>query len=74
MMSIISSIHAKLIIKTEIVCYRCSRFEIEIRRLRIHKPVRVCQACFNSLKAQQSSDVLCRDGKPVMAKPGVKVV
>ncbi|CAN8019431.1 unnamed protein product, partial [Ixodes persulcatus] len=34
----------------QLFCSRCSRFESEISRLRILKPVRVCQTCFNSLK------------------------
>lgn len=29
---------------------RCSRFETEIMRLRIVRPVRVCQACYHALK------------------------
>lgn len=31
---------------------RCSRFESEISRLRILKPVRVCQGCYAILKTQ----------------------
>ncbi|XP_068245244.1 WD repeat and FYVE domain-containing protein 3 isoform X2 [Palaemon carinicauda] len=31
-------------------CSKCSRFESEISRLRILKPVRVCQKCYTSLK------------------------
>ncbi|XP_014261988.1 WD repeat and FYVE domain-containing protein 3 isoform X2 [Cimex lectularius] len=34
-------------------CSKCSRFESEISRLRILKPVRVCQGCHTSLKIQQ---------------------
>ena len=34
--------------------YRCSRYETEINRLHIRKPVRVCQACYNKLKGQQA--------------------
>ena len=46
---------------TDLLCpCRCSRFETEIRRLRILKPVRVCQACYNILKAQQASEALAR--------------
>ncbi|XP_064637335.1 WD repeat and FYVE domain-containing protein 3-like isoform X3 [Lineus longissimus] len=41
----------------QLFCSRCSRFETEIRRLRILKPVRVCQSCFNSLRLQQQSEV-----------------
>jgi hypothetical protein len=36
----------------ETYCYRCSRFESEISRLRIVKPVRVCQGCYGALKTQ----------------------
>ncbi|KAK3895111.1 hypothetical protein Pcinc_001157 [Petrolisthes cinctipes] len=31
-------------------CSRCSRFESEISRLRILKPVRVCQKCYTTLR------------------------
>nr|XP_022909115.1 WD repeat and FYVE domain-containing protein 3 [Onthophagus taurus] len=34
----------------EVFCSKCSRFESEISRLRILKPVRVCQRCYASLK------------------------
>ncbi|XP_019753468.2 WD repeat and FYVE domain-containing protein 3 isoform X1 [Dendroctonus ponderosae] len=34
----------------QVFCSRCSRFESEISRLRILKPVRVCQTCYASLK------------------------
>ncbi|KFM56661.1 WD repeat and FYVE domain-containing protein 3, partial [Stegodyphus mimosarum] len=37
----------------QLFCSRCSRFESEISRLRILKPVRVCQGCYNVLKSQQ---------------------
>ncbi|KAF6208268.1 hypothetical protein GE061_016722 [Apolygus lucorum] len=33
-------------------CSKCSRFESEISRLRILKPVRVCQGCHTSLRQQ----------------------
>ncbi|XP_042903173.1 WD repeat and FYVE domain-containing protein 3 isoform X2 [Parasteatoda tepidariorum] len=39
----------------QLFCSRCSRFESEINRLRILKPVRVCQGCYNVLKSQQES-------------------
>ncbi|XP_050392525.2 WD repeat and FYVE domain-containing protein 3 [Patella vulgata] len=42
----------------QVFCSRCSRYETEIRRLRIVKPVRVCQACFNIVRAQQAADAL----------------
>ncbi|XP_055711660.1 WD repeat and FYVE domain-containing protein 3 [Phlebotomus papatasi] len=34
----------------QVFCNKCSRFESEISRLRILKPVRVCQKCYQSLK------------------------
>ncbi|XP_044762510.1 WD repeat and FYVE domain-containing protein 3 [Coccinella septempunctata] len=34
----------------QVFCSKCSRFESEISRLRILKPVRVCQNCFATLK------------------------
>ncbi|XP_064458168.1 WD repeat and FYVE domain-containing protein 3-like isoform X2 [Ornithodoros turicata] len=35
----------------QLFCSRCSRFESEISRLRILKPVRVCQTCYTSLRS-----------------------
>ncbi|XP_036321880.1 WD repeat and FYVE domain-containing protein 3 isoform X2 [Rhagoletis pomonella] len=35
----------------QVFCNKCSRFESEISRLRILKPVRVCQACYSQLRA-----------------------
>nr|CAI5836643.1 unnamed protein product [Callosobruchus analis] len=35
-------------------CSRCSRFESEISRLRILKPVRVCQGCYTMLKGEKT--------------------
>ncbi|BFF93489.1 WD repeat and FYVE domain-containing protein 3 [Drosophila madeirensis] len=35
----------------QVFCNKCSRFESEISRLRILKPVRVCQACFSQLRS-----------------------
>ncbi|KRX89877.1 WD repeat and FYVE domain-containing protein 3, partial [Trichinella pseudospiralis] len=35
----------------QLFCSRCSRFESEIRHLRIRRPVRVCQSCHARLKA-----------------------
>lgn len=34
----------------QVFCNKCSRFESEISRLRILKPVRVCQACYATLR------------------------
>ncbi|XP_073823647.1 LOW QUALITY PROTEIN: WD repeat and FYVE domain-containing protein 3-like [Musca autumnalis] len=35
----------------QVFCNKCSRFESEISRLRILKPVRVCQSCYAQLRA-----------------------
>ncbi|VDN90901.1 unnamed protein product [Brugia pahangi] len=35
-----------------IFCSRCSRFETDIKHMKISKPVRVCQSCFLRLKAE----------------------
>ncbi|XP_074647224.1 WD repeat and FYVE domain-containing protein 3-like [Tubulanus polymorphus] len=40
----------------QLFCSKCSRFETEIRRLRILKPVRVCQTCYNQLRVQQAQE------------------
>ncbi|KAF7272906.1 hypothetical protein GWI33_014343 [Rhynchophorus ferrugineus] len=37
----------------QVFCSRCSRFESEISRLRILKPVRVCQTCYAALKGEK---------------------
>ncbi|XP_041362357.1 WD repeat and FYVE domain-containing protein 3-like isoform X2 [Gigantopelta aegis] len=37
----------------QVFCSRCSRYETEIRRLHILRPVRVCQSCYSSVRAQQ---------------------
>lgn len=37
----------------QVFCSKCSRFESEISRLRIRKPVRVCQSCYMSLKNER---------------------
>jgi len=39
-------------LQDETYCYRCSRYECVISRLRIMKPVRVCQGCYSALKTQ----------------------
>lgn len=38
-----------------VFCNKCSRFESEISRLRLLKPVRVCQSCYTQLKHSSSS-------------------
>uniref|UniRef100_A0A1I7VIR8 WD repeat and FYVE domain-containing protein 3 n=1 Tax=Loa loa TaxID=7209 RepID=A0A1I7VIR8_LOALO len=35
-----------------IFCNRCSRFETDIKHMKISKPVRVCQSCFLRLKTE----------------------
>ncbi|ALC38357.1 bchs [Drosophila busckii] len=35
----------------QVFCNKCSRFESEISRLRILKPVRVCQSCYSQLRS-----------------------
>ncbi|CAI9723395.1 repeat and FYVE domain-containing 3-like isoform X2 [Octopus vulgaris] len=40
----------------QVFCSKCSRFETEIRRLRIMKPVRVCQSCYNMLRVQPAAN------------------
>ena len=42
-----------------LIC-RCSRFETEIKRLRILRPVRVCQACYNIIKANQATESMAK--------------
>ncbi|XP_017775866.1 PREDICTED: WD repeat and FYVE domain-containing protein 3 isoform X2 [Nicrophorus vespilloides] len=37
----------------QVFCSKCSRFESEISRLRILKPVRVCQSCYALLKTDK---------------------
>ncbi|XP_018577977.1 WD repeat and FYVE domain-containing protein 3 [Anoplophora glabripennis] len=37
----------------QVFCSKCSKFESEISRLRILKPVRVCQNCYASLKSER---------------------
>ncbi|KAK3103345.1 hypothetical protein FSP39_018631 [Pinctada imbricata] len=44
----------------QLLCSKCSRFETEIRKMRIMKPVRVCQACYNIIKAQQAADSIAK--------------
>ncbi|GMS95762.1 hypothetical protein PENTCL1PPCAC_17937, partial [Pristionchus entomophagus] len=39
----------------QIFCGKCSRFESHITHMKISRPVRVCQACFVRLKAQNSN-------------------
>ena len=36
----------------QIFCAKCSRFESELKHMKINKQVRVCQSCFLRLKAE----------------------
>lgn len=37
-------------------CCRCSRFQSEIKRLKISSPVRVCQNCYYNLQHERSAE------------------
>ncbi|KAK6633574.1 hypothetical protein RUM44_004181 [Polyplax serrata] len=41
----------------QVFCSKCSRFESEIFKLKILKPVRVCQTCHKSLKQKQEVNI-----------------
>uniref|UniRef100_A0A3P9L505 WD repeat and FYVE domain containing 3 n=1 Tax=Oryzias latipes TaxID=8090 RepID=A0A3P9L505_ORYLA len=40
----------------QLFCQRCSRYQSEIRRLKISSPVRVCQNCYYNLQHERSVD------------------
>uniref|UniRef100_A0A915IQ12 FYVE-type domain-containing protein n=1 Tax=Romanomermis culicivorax TaxID=13658 RepID=A0A915IQ12_ROMCU len=40
----------------QIFCSRCSRYESDIRHLKITKPVRVCQNCYIRLKVLEAGN------------------
>ncbi|XP_027889562.1 WD repeat and FYVE domain-containing protein 3 isoform X1 [Xiphophorus couchianus] len=40
----------------QLFCQRCSRFQSEIKRLKISSPVRVCQNCYYNLQHERSID------------------
>jgi hypothetical protein len=40
-----------------IYCNNCTRFETEIQNLQIQKPVRVCQTCYNIIKAEENQSM-----------------
>ncbi|PWA17040.1 hypothetical protein CCH79_00013244 [Gambusia affinis] len=40
----------------QLFCQRCSRFQSEIKRLKISSPVRVCQNCYYNLQHERSAD------------------
>ncbi|XP_038062031.1 WD repeat and FYVE domain-containing protein 3-like isoform X2 [Patiria miniata] len=44
----------------KLFCSKCSRFESAVPRLHINKPVRVCQACYNTLRLPKEPDSLFR--------------
>eukprot|EP00058_Branchiostoma_floridae_P010550 XP_002596038.1 hypothetical protein BRAFLDRAFT_202950 [Branchiostoma floridae] len=44
----------------QVFCARCSRYQSEIRSLRVTTPVRVCQACYNILTVQHASEALVK--------------
>ncbi|XP_054166813.1 WD repeat and FYVE domain-containing protein 3-like [Oppia nitens] len=46
-----------------VFCSKCSKFESEIMRLKIYKPVRVCQNCFQNLQSQQTQPQSLRPKK-----------
>ncbi|KAG7490175.1 hypothetical protein JOB18_029475 [Solea senegalensis] len=39
----------------QLFCHRCSRFQSEIRRLKISSPVRVCQNCYFNLQHERGA-------------------
>uniref|UniRef100_A0A8C2R094 FYVE-type domain-containing protein n=1 Tax=Capra hircus TaxID=9925 RepID=A0A8C2R094_CAPHI len=40
----------------QLFCQKCSRFQSEIKRLKISSPVRVCQNCYYNLQHERSSE------------------
>ncbi|TRZ02111.1 hypothetical protein DNTS_034933 [Danionella cerebrum] len=40
----------------QVFCQKCSRFQSEIKRLKISSPVRVCQNCYYNLQHERSSE------------------
>lgn len=40
----------------QLFCQKCSRFQSEIKRLKISSPVRVCQNCYYSLQHERGAD------------------
>lgn len=41
-----------------VFCNNCTKFETEIPRLHINKPVRVCLQCYNMIKADEALTLL----------------
>lgn len=40
----------------QLFCQKCSRFQSEIKRLKISSPVRVCQNCYYNLQHERASE------------------
>ncbi|XP_061906663.1 WD repeat and FYVE domain-containing protein 3 isoform X3 [Entelurus aequoreus] len=40
----------------QLFCHKCSRFQSEIKRLKISSPVRVCQNCYYNLQHERSTN------------------
>ncbi|XP_028851764.1 WD repeat and FYVE domain-containing protein 3 isoform X2 [Denticeps clupeoides] len=45
----------------QLFCQKCSRFQSEIRRLKISSPVRVCQNCYFNLQHERGSEEACKN-------------
>ncbi|MBN3292841.1 WDFY3 protein, partial [Polypterus senegalus] len=45
----------------QLFCQKCSRFQSEIKRLKISSPVRVCQNCYYNLQHERGSDESSRN-------------
>ncbi|XP_015220356.1 WD repeat and FYVE domain-containing protein 3 isoform X2 [Lepisosteus oculatus] len=45
----------------QLFCQKCSRFQSEIKRLKISSPVRVCQNCYYNLQHERGSEEGCRN-------------
>ncbi|XP_045551374.1 WD repeat and FYVE domain-containing protein 3 isoform X1 [Salmo salar] len=45
----------------QLFCQKCSRFQSEIKRLKISSPVRVCQNCYYNLQHERSAEDGCRN-------------
>ncbi|KAM6959381.1 WD repeat and FYVE domain-containing protein 3 [Aplochiton taeniatus] len=45
----------------QLFCQKCSRFQSEIKRLKISSPVRVCLNCYYNLQHERSTDDGCRN-------------
>ncbi|XP_031426548.1 WD repeat and FYVE domain-containing protein 3 isoform X2 [Clupea harengus] len=45
----------------QLFCQKCSRFQSEIKRLKISSPVRVCQNCYYNLQHERNSEDSCKN-------------